>query len=90
MVLITLIFIGLIVGYLAGILIKWFSFGLIWDIVAGVLGALSGGFIFNSLGIYPARGWLGIILVGIFGAILFIFILHIIKWAMMQFKKSKN
>lgn len=89
LVLICLILIGLIMGYLAGVFFKG-GFGVIGDIIAGVLGALSGGFIFNSLGIYPARGWLGVILVGILGAILFIIILRFVKWALIKFKSSKK
>ena len=85
-VLICLILIGLIMGYLANVLVKG-GYGVIGDIIAGVVGALLGGFIFNSLGIYPARGWLGIILVGILGALLFIVILRLVKWAVVKFKK---
>ena len=88
-VLIYLIVIGLVLGYFAGMFIKG-GFGVIADIIAGVVGALLGGNIFNSLGIYPARGWLGVILVGIFGALLFIVILRILKLVLMRFKKSNN
>lgn len=86
LVLIYLILIGLVLGYLAYVLVKG-GFGLIPDLIAGVVGALLGGSIFNSLGLYPARGWLGIVLVGILGAILFIVILRLVKWAVMKFKK---
>lgn len=90
LVLIYLILIGLVLGYLAGVFVKGVGFGVIGDIMAGVLGALLGGFIFNSIGIYPGRGWLGVILVGILGAILFIFILRLVKWALIRFKNYKN
>ena len=48
------IVIGLVAGWLAGLLVKGGGFGIFVDIIVGVLGALLGGFLFRSLG---ASGW---------------------------------
>jgi uncharacterized membrane protein YeaQ/YmgE (transglycosylase-associated protein family) len=47
------IVVGLVAGWLAGLLMKGGGFGVIGDIVVGVLGALLGGFLFSSW----ARRW---------------------------------
>lgn len=79
MVLIWFILIGLVAGWLAGVLVKGGGFGVVGDIIVGVLGALIGGFIFNSLGVYIGGGLLGAILVATFGAIILIFILRLVR-----------
>ena len=73
------ILIGLVAGWLAGQLVKGGGFGVIGDIVVGVLGALIGGFLFTSLGVSLGGGLLGAIIVATFGAIVLIFILRVIK-----------
>jgi len=73
--------IGLVAGWLAGLLVKGGGFGVIGDIVVGVLGALLGGFLFSSLGISSGGGLLGAIVVATIGAIVLIFILRLVKRA---------
>ena len=75
------ILIGLVAGWLAGQLMKGGGFGVIGDIVVGVLGALLGGFLFRSLGVSLGGGLLGAIIVATIGAILLIFILRLFKRA---------
>ena len=43
------ILVGLVAGWLAGVLVKGGGFGVIGDIIVGILGALLGGFLFRSL-----------------------------------------
>jgi len=43
--------IGAVAGWLAGMLMKKGGFGLIGNIVVGILGAIVGGFVFDFLGI---------------------------------------
>jgi len=73
------ILIGLIAGWLAGVLMKGGGFGLIGDIVIGVVGALIGGFLFSALGVSMGGGLLGSIIVATIGAVVLIFILRLIK-----------
>jgi uncharacterized membrane protein YeaQ/YmgE (transglycosylase-associated protein family) len=72
---------GLVAGWLAGKLVKGGGFGVIGDIVVGVLGALIGGSLFSFFGVSVGGGLLGAILVATVGAILLIFILRLIKRA---------
>jgi len=72
------IIVGLIGGWLAGIIMKGGGYGVVGDIVVGVLGALIGGFVFRSMGL-AAGGLLGAIIVATIGAIILIFLLRLIK-----------
>jgi uncharacterized membrane protein YeaQ/YmgE (transglycosylase-associated protein family) len=73
------ILIGLIAGWLAGQIMKGGGFGVIGDIVVGVVGALLGGYLFGSLGISAGGGLLGSIIVATIGAVVLIFILRLVK-----------
>jgi uncharacterized membrane protein YeaQ/YmgE (transglycosylase-associated protein family) len=75
------ILIGLIAGWLAGQLMKGGGYGVVGDIVIGVIGALLGGFLFSQLGIFPGGGLLGSLIVATIGAVVFIFLLRLIKRA---------
>ena len=73
--------IGLVAGWLSGLLMKGGGFGVIGDIVVGILGALLGGFLFSALGLSSGGGLLGAIIVATIGAIVLIFILRLVKRA---------
>lgn len=75
------ILIGLIAGWLAGALVRGGGFGVIGDIVVGMLGALLGGFLFRTLGLFPGGGLLSSILVATVGAVVLILVLRVIKRA---------
>lgn len=75
------ILIGLVAGWLAGVLMKGGGFGIVGDIVIGVVGALIGGVTFNALGISMGGGLLGSIIVATIGAVILIFMLRLIKRA---------
>lgn len=72
------VFIGLVAGWLAGVLVKGGGFGILGDIVVGILGAVIGGYLFGVVGIGGSR-LLGEILVATVGAIILIFILRLIR-----------
>lgn len=75
------ILVGLVAGWLAGTLVKGGGFGVIGDIIVGVLGSVLGGFLFGFLGFSGGRGLLGSIVVATIGAVVLIFILRLIKRA---------
>lgn len=78
---IWLIVVGLIAGWLAGVLVKGGGFGVLGDIVVGILGALVGGFLFRFFGLSAGGGFLASIFVATIGAIVLIVLLRIIKKA---------
>jgi len=72
--------IGAVAGWLAGVIMKGGGFGLLGDIVVGILGAFIGGFLFSLLGI-SAGGLIGQIITATVGAIVLIFVLRMFKKA---------
>jgi uncharacterized membrane protein YeaQ/YmgE (transglycosylase-associated protein family) len=79
----TWIVIGLISGWLAGVAMKGGGFGIVGDIIVGVVGALLGGFLASKmLNIAnPVSGFnLETILVAFLGSVLVIFILRLFNW----------
>ena len=73
--LLILLLIGLIAGWLAGIVMKGGGYGIVGDIIIGILGSLVGGFLFSFLGL-GASGLLGSIIVAFIGAVVLIFIMR--------------
>jgi uncharacterized membrane protein YeaQ/YmgE (transglycosylase-associated protein family) len=75
------ILIGLAAGWLAGQLMRGGGFGLVGDIVVGVIGALLGGFLFSTCGVSTGGGLLGSLIVATIGAVVLLFGLRLIKSA---------
>lgn len=78
----TWIIIGLIAGFLAGVLIRGRRFGFLASVIIGLLGAVIGGFVFNAIRIpVPASlqepiniRWIDI-LVAFVGAVILLLVL---------------
>lgn len=75
------ILIGLAAGWLAGQVMRGGGFGVVGDIIVGIIGALLGGFLFSSLGVYPGGGLFASLIVATIGAIVLLFLLRLIKRA---------
>jgi uncharacterized membrane protein YeaQ/YmgE (transglycosylase-associated protein family) len=73
------ILIGLAAGWLAGQLMKGGGFGIVGDIVVGVIGALLGGFLFGTFGVSAGGGLIGSLIVATIGACVLLFLLRLIK-----------
>ena len=68
---VALLLVGLIAGWLAGVVMKGKGFGLLANIVLGIIGAVVGGFLFGLIGI-SAYGFLGRIVVAFAGSVVLI------------------
>ena len=75
------ILIGLVAGWLAGQVMKGGGYGVLGDIIIGVIGALLGGWLFGKLGIWPGGGLIGSLIVAFLGACILIWLLRMIKRA---------
>jgi uncharacterized membrane protein YeaQ/YmgE (transglycosylase-associated protein family) len=73
--------VGLIAGWLAGLVMKGGGYGIIVDILLGVVGGWLGGWLFGRLGIWPAGGMIGSIIVAFVGAVILVGITRILKRA---------
>jgi uncharacterized membrane protein YeaQ/YmgE (transglycosylase-associated protein family) len=72
--------IGAVAGWLAGVLMKGGGFGLLGDIVVGIIGAVVGGFLFGLLGI-TAGGLIGSIVTATVGAVVLLLLIRLVKKA---------
>ncbi len=70
--------IGLCAGWLAGQIVKGSGFGLLGDLIVGMVGAMIGGFLFSEMGVYHG-GLVGSLLSATVGAILLLLILRWIR-----------
>lgn len=73
--------IGVVAGFLAGVLMKGGGFGLLGDLVLGILGAVVGGWLFGVLGISPEGGLIGALLTALVGAIVLLAMVRVFKRA---------
>lgn len=74
------ILIGMVAGWLAGRIMQGSGFGVIGDIVIGIVGAFIGGLLFNALQL-PWGGLFGSLVVATIGAVVLIVIVRLIKRA---------
>lgn len=79
----TLVFlvIGAIAGWLAGQILKGGGFGLLGNIIVGILGAVVGGWLFKMFNISIGGEWLGPIVTATVGAVVLLFGISLIKKA---------
>ena len=78
----TWIMVGLIAGVLASLLVGGSGYGILGDIVVGVVGAFVGGWLFRYAGWHaPWGGLAGVIFIAFIGAVLLLVILRIIHGA---------
>ncbi len=71
--------VGLIAGFLAGLVMRGGGFGIVGDIIAGIIGAFIGGWLFSLLGISAGGGLIGSIIVAFVGACILVGILRLIS-----------
>ncbi|MFX1764751.1 GlsB/YeaQ/YmgE family stress response membrane protein [Paraburkholderia sp. A1RI-2L] len=73
--------IGAVAGWLAGLLVKGGGFGLIVDIIVGIVGAFIGGWLAGLLGIHIGGGMISSIITAIVGAVILLFIIRLFRRA---------
>jgi uncharacterized membrane protein YeaQ/YmgE (transglycosylase-associated protein family) len=71
--------IGLIAGWLAGKVVKGRGFGLLGDVIVGMVGALLGGFLFEEFGVSSGGGFTGSLLVATIGAVVLLLVLRQVR-----------
>src|SRR5439155_24081143 len=69
--------VGLIAGFLASVVMRGAGYGIVGDIIAGLIGAFIGGWLFGVLGISRGGGLLGTIIMAFVGACILIFLLRV-------------
>ena len=77
--LIILIIIGAIAGWLAGLIVKGIGFGLIGNIIVGIVGAFIGTWLLGYLGISIGGGIIASIINATIGAVILLFIIGLVN-----------
>jgi len=79
--LIAFLLIGAVAGWLAGQLMRGGGFGLLGNIVVGIVGAFVGGFLFGLVGVSAGGGLVGSLITAVVGAAVLLFIVGLFKKA---------
>ena len=77
--LLVILFVGIVAGWLAGKVVRGSGFGLIGDLVIGVVGAFIANFLFPKLGIQLGTGLLSEIVFSALGAIILLVVIGLIR-----------
>lgn len=76
---IIFLIVGGVAGWLAGLLMKGRSQGLLVNLVVGIIGAVLGGWLFGVLGVHIGHGIVSLIITALIGAILLLALIKLIR-----------
>jgi uncharacterized membrane protein YeaQ/YmgE (transglycosylase-associated protein family) len=79
--LILWLIIGAIAGWLAGLIVKGFGFGLVGNIVVGIIGAIIAGWLLPRIGIFIGGGVIAAIVNAVIGAVILLVVIGFIRRA---------
>jgi uncharacterized membrane protein YeaQ/YmgE (transglycosylase-associated protein family) len=77
--LIVILLVGLAAGWLAGQVVQGTGFGLVGDIVIGIIGAFIASWLFPTLGLRLGGGIIGTIIAAAIGAIILLVVVRLIR-----------
>lgn len=76
---IVILFVGLVAGWLAGKIVRGTGFGIIGDLVVGIVGAFIASLLFPRLGIHLGFGLIAKIIDSAIGAIILLLIVRLFR-----------
>jgi uncharacterized membrane protein YeaQ/YmgE (transglycosylase-associated protein family) len=79
--LITWLIIGAVAGWLAGLIVKGYGFGLVGNIVIGIIGAVIAGWLLPMIGVVIGGGIIAAIIDAVIGAVILLVIIGFFKKA---------
>jgi uncharacterized membrane protein YeaQ/YmgE (transglycosylase-associated protein family) len=77
--LLVILFVGLVAGWLAGEIMRGYGFGLIGDILIGIIGAFIGDWLLPRLGIHLGAGIISAIVNATVGAVVFLLLVRLVR-----------
>jgi uncharacterized membrane protein YeaQ/YmgE (transglycosylase-associated protein family) len=77
--LIVIVFVGVVAGWLAGQIVRGTGFGILGDLIVGIIGAFIGGWLLPRLGVHLGAGMIGAIFDATVGAIVLLLIIRLIR-----------
>lgn len=79
--LLVILIIGALAGWLAGLIVKGYGYGLLGNIVIGIAGAFVANLLLPGLGLSIGTGIAGAIIHATIGAVILLFVIRLIKRA---------
>ena len=79
--LLIILIVGAIAGWLAGLIVKGYGFGLLGNIVVGIVGAFISGLLFPRLGLNLGSGVAGSVVYAMIGAVILLLLIRVIRRA---------
>jgi uncharacterized membrane protein YeaQ/YmgE (transglycosylase-associated protein family) len=76
--LLVILIVGIVAGWLAGRLMEGGGFGLIGDLIVGLIGAFIGDWLLPRIGIHLGTGIIALILNALVGAVVFLLLLRLV------------
>lgn len=76
---IVFLIIGAVAGWLAGLIFKGGGFGILGNMIVGIIGAVLGGWIFDLLDISIGGRWLGPIVTATVGALVLLLAISLVR-----------
>jgi uncharacterized membrane protein YeaQ/YmgE (transglycosylase-associated protein family) len=79
--LIVIVFVGVVAGWAAGTIVRGGGYGLIGDLIVGIIGAFIGDWLMPRLGIHLGTGMVALVINATLGAIVLLIVLRLISGA---------
>ena len=77
--LLVIVVVGVIAGWLAGKVVEGGGFGLIWDLIIGLIGAFIGDWLLPQLHIHLGTGIVASIVNALIGAVILLFVIRLVS-----------
>jgi uncharacterized membrane protein YeaQ/YmgE (transglycosylase-associated protein family) len=77
--LLVILIVGLVAGWLAGRIVRGAGFGLIGDLIVGIIGAFIGDWLLPRIGIHLGTGIISSIINALIGAIILLFLIRLVQ-----------
>lgn len=77
--LLILLLIGAVAGYLAGVIVKGYGFGVVGNVIVGIIGAVFAGWFLPQLGIFPGGNLIGQIISATIGAVVLLVLISFVR-----------
>lgn len=77
--LLILLLIGATAGFLAGLIVKGYGFGVVGNIVVGIVGAFFGGWLLPRIGLFTGGDIIGQIISATIGAVVLLILISVVR-----------
>jgi uncharacterized membrane protein YeaQ/YmgE (transglycosylase-associated protein family) len=86
--LVVILIVGIVAGWLAGQIVRGGGFGLIGDLLIGIVGAFIGNWLLPQLGLHLGAGIVGAIINATIGAMILLLIVRLVRGAGFGYRRS--